>query len=87
MRKMKKSIIIPLALLIYLVVIAWVSRDRYYAGEYLHYFGVIGVSAAIIVALHFVFKKKERLKEERERDMEENAGYSTYEEEDKKSET
>ena len=44
------------------------------------------MSAAIIVALHFVFKKKERLKEERERDMEENAGYSTYEEEDKKSE-
>ncbi|MCF0204815.1 MAG: hypothetical protein HUK12_05925 [Muribaculaceae bacterium] len=82
MKNFKKSVVIPIALLVYLAAIAWISRDRFYAGEYLHYFGVLGVSLLIIIALHFVFKKKERLKEERERDLEET--YSTYEEEDKK---
>ena len=42
-------------------------------GEYLFYFGIIGISLVIIIALHFVLKKKEQL---RQKAAEET--YTTY---------
>ena len=51
---------------------AW--RERLVDGDYLHYYGVIGVGLVIIVALHFVLKKKEYYRQKRR----EEAEYGTY---------
>lgn len=67
---------LPLALLAYLLVMAYVGRARLFAGEYLYYFGIIGVSLVIIVLLHFALKRRDRLRERRETD--EGTQYGTY---------
>ena len=66
MKKLKRHVVIPFLMLCYLAVMAYISRQRLADGEYLYYFGVIGISLAIIVVLYFVLKKKERLRQERE---------------------
>lgn len=76
--KLKKSTVIPLCLLLYLCVMAWVSRDRIAKGDTLYYCGVLVVSLVIIVTLHFVLKKQERLRREREEQQ-----YGTYADDDK----
>lgn len=69
MKRFKKSIIIPLTLLLYLVAMSIIGFSYYQVGEYLYYFGIIGVTLAIIVILHFVLKKREKLQEQRKNDM------------------
>ena len=63
----------PLALLVYLAVLAWMARGRFYSGDYLYYFGVIGGSLLIIGLLYLVLRKRERLRREREQWQ-----YTTY---------
>lgn len=67
--KLKRSTVIPLALLVYLAVMSYIGRGEFYAGNYLYYFSIIGISLACIIALHFFLKKKEALRDERERDL------------------
>ena len=74
MKKLKRHVVIPFLMLCYLAVMAYISRQRLANGEYLYYFGVIGISLGIIVLLYFVLKKKERLRQEREERQ-----YSGYE--------
>lgn len=81
--KIKMSVIVPILLFLYLCLMAWMGRERLADGDYIHYFGVIGVGIVIIVALHFVLKKKEYYRERRR----EEAQYGTYEDNDKKSES
>lgn len=69
-----RSIVIPFALLIYLAVLAWMARGRFYSGDYLYYFGVIGGSLLIIFLLFLVLRKREQLRRERE-----ESEYGTYE--------
>lgn len=80
-RKIKRSVVFPIIMLIYLAAMAWIGRDRIAKGEYLYYFGIVGVSLIIIILLFFSLRKKEKLRERREQEQ-----YSTYEEEDKKAE-
>lgn len=77
--KLKLSVILPLLLCVYLFFMAYVGRRRFYDGEYLYYFGIIGIGLAIIVALHFVLKKKEELRRRRE-----DSDYGPYPESDVK---
>lgn len=77
--KIKRSIIFPVIMLAYLAVMAWVGRDRLDRGEYLYYFGIIGVGLVIIVLLYFSLRKKEQLQQRREEEQQ----YGTYEEEEK----
>lgn len=77
------SVLVPILLFLYLCLMAWMGRERLADGDYLHYFGVIGVGIVIIVALHFVLKKKEYYRERRR----EEAQYGTYEDNDNKSES
>ncbi len=72
--KPKRSTVIPLCLLVYLAIMAWVGRGRLQAGEYLYYFGVIGGSLAIIALLYWSLRRKEALRERREEEL-----YGTYE--------
>ena len=81
--KIKRSVAFPLIMLVYLAVMAWIGRDRLERGEYLYYFGIIGVSLLIIVLLYFSLRKKEQLRQRREEEEEQNQ-YGTYEEENEK---
>lgn len=73
MKTAKWSYILPAIMLIYLGFMAYVGYPHLLAGEYLFYFGIIGISLVIIIALHFVLKKKELL---RQKAAEET--YTTY---------
>lgn len=66
MKTPKRHVIIPLLMLCYLAVMAYVARQRLADGEYLYYFGVIGISLLIIIALYFSLKKKDQYRRERE---------------------
>lgn len=78
--KIKRSVVFPLIMLAYLAVMAWLGRDRLERGEYLYYFGIIGVGLIIIVLLYFSLRKKEKLREQRE-----NEQYGTYDDDEKKA--
>ena len=68
-----RTYILPLALLIYLAVLAWMARGRFYSGDYLYYFGVIGGSLLIIALLFLVLRKRDHLRRAREENQ-----YTTY---------
>lgn len=67
--KFKRSTLIPVLLLIYLIVMAYIGRGEFQAGNYAYYFGIIGTTLICIILLHFVIRKRERLKNERESDI------------------
>jgi len=69
---MKKHILIPSVLLVYLAVMSYIGYPSYASGAFsaLYYFGVIGISLAIIVLLYFFIKKREQYRKERNDDME-----------------
>lgn len=62
--KIKKSTALPLLLLIYLVVMAYIGLPHLYAGRYLFYFGVIAATLVIILLLHITLKHREKKKAE-----------------------
>ncbi len=68
---MKRHIIIPAILLVYLAVMSYIGYPEYAAGRFsaLYYFGVIGLSLGIIVLLFFFIKKREQLRQERKDDI------------------
>ena len=78
--KIKKSTLIPSILAVYLAVMAWIGYPEYAAGRTsaLYYFGIIGITIIILIALHFNLKRRERLAKERERDIEEASNKSNY---------
>ena len=73
--KPKKSTLLPIVLALYLALMAYIGYPSYKSGEFspLYYFGSIAATLAIIIILHFVLKRRERLKEEREREMRNNS--------------
>ena len=75
--KIKRSVVFPIIMLAYLAAMAWVGRDRLERGEYLYYFGIIGIGLIIIVLLYFSLRKKEQLQQRREQEQEQ-AKYGTY---------
>jgi len=83
--KIKRSVVFPIILLAYLAAMAWVGRDRLERGEYLYYFGIIGIGLIIIVLLYFSLRKKEQLRERRQQQQEE-AQYTTYQQEKQQQE-
>lgn len=71
MKRLNKSIVIPAVLLAYLGAMAYMAWPNYRKGELSHiaYFGTIVLTLAVIVALHFVIRRRERLRREREQDI------------------
>ncbi len=71
MMKTKRSTLVPLILAVYLAFMASIGYGEYAAGRMspLYYFGVIVLTAIIIILLHFNLKRRERLRREREDDM------------------
>lgn len=72
MKRIPRSTLIPLLLLAYLAVMAYIGRGEFQRGNYLYYFGIIGATLVCIVLLHFVMKRRERLRREREVDIRKN---------------
>ena len=71
---MKKSTVIPLVLGVYLALMASIGWPDYAAGRTsaTFYFGVIIITLAILVLLHFNLKRRERLRRERLDDINRN---------------
>lgn len=67
--KFKKSTYLPIALAVYLGLMSYIGFPEYEQGNYFYYFGIIGVSLAVIISLHFILKRKEKLQREREDDI------------------
>ena len=58
--KLRRSTIIPLVLLIYLAIMCWIGRGELAAGNYLYYFGIVGVTLIAIGLLHLTLRQRER---------------------------
>ena len=68
MRSKNKHIWLPLVLLGYLLVMAYMGRSMLHDVHELEYWSVFGISLLVIVLLHFTLKHKERLRRFREGD-------------------
>lgn len=65
--KIKCSTWLPAILLIYLSVMSYIGREEFQSGNYLYYFGIIGVSLLCIVLLRMSLKRRERLRNQRQK--------------------
>ncbi len=68
--KLKRAIIMPVALLIYLAAIAiyaWPGRNPG-SISYANYWAIIGVTLACIVALTYLLRKRDKIREENRKD-------------------
>ncbi len=70
--KLKKSILLPAALLIYTLVLAYLGRDMIENGGKIEYLATLGISLLIIVLLHIVLKKKEKTKDKNNKNIQQN---------------
>lgn len=59
-RRIPRSTLVPLLLLVYLAVMSYIGWGNYAKGETsaLYYFGTIGVTMVIILLLHFNLKRR-----------------------------
>lgn len=74
MRKLRKSILLPILLLIYLAGLSYFTLSEYLEKQnHLEYWGTISATIVIIVALHYVLRAREK-KERYKRDKR-NAGH------------
>lgn len=55
---MKRSVVVPVILALYLCVMAYIGRDRFYGEDRLLYFILFGITALCIVALHFNLRRR-----------------------------
>lgn len=69
--KYKRSTVLPLILLVYLCGMSWIGYKSVRTGEtsVTTYVLTIVVTLALIVALHFFLKKREKLRDERLEDI------------------
>ncbi len=58
--RMKRSTVIPLALLVYLAVMSYIGLPEYRQGHYAYYFGIIGVTLLLIALLRVFLLKQEQ---------------------------
>ncbi len=72
--KLQRSTVIPLALAVYLAVMAYLGYPDYAAGRTsaLQYFGIIAATIVILIVLHFSIKWRDKLRKERMDDIEKN---------------
>lgn len=57
--KLRKSTLLPLVLLVYLAVMSYIGRGELSAGNYLYYFGIIGVTLVCIMLLRLTLRQRE----------------------------
>ena len=57
---MKRSVVVPVILAVYLCVMAYLGRSRFSGEDRLAYYGLFALTAACIVALYFNLRRRER---------------------------
>lgn len=62
---LRRSTLLPIILLIYLAVMAYIGRGEFFAGHYLYYFGIIGATLVVIALLRIFLLRRERLRDRR----------------------
>lgn len=74
MKHLPRYIVIPAALLVYLIIMAMYAYDSWAEGlmSSLQYFGTIGVTLAVIIVLSWSLRRRDRLRRERQQDLENN---------------
>lgn len=67
MARLKKSIVIPVVLLIYLAVMSVIGWQNWQAGKFgsLYYFGLMALTLLCIVLLHFSLRRRERQRQDK----------------------
>lgn len=72
--KIKRYTLIPLLLAVYTLVFAAYARVAYNSNDTsaLSFWGTICINMGVIVLLHFVLKRNDRLRNERLKDIENN---------------
>ncbi len=76
MKRIRKSVFIPVLLLVYLAVMAFMGREKLFAGNYFEYFGILVVTLVCILVLFFTLRKQEEVRERRRREAEERENAS-----------
>ena len=71
MKHFRKSVVIPTVLLTYLAVMAYMGREKLFAGNYFEYFGILIVTLLCIAILYFTMRKQEQIRERKQREIEE----------------
>lgn len=70
-----KPLVITMALAIYAIVMAIWNRDTLTVyHDYWRYFGTLAGETVVLVALYFFLRNRERLRREREKDMDNHDG-------------
>ncbi len=74
MKRLKRHVLVPLILLIYLAVMAYMGLPGLRSGVTppMQYFGTLFITLGIIILLYFFMKKRDRLRRERLDDIREN---------------
>lgn len=68
-RKIKPYIVLPIVLLIYAVIMAYIGRENYFDPEQrTSYLASIGVEVVILVGLFFFLRKRYQLRQRRKDD-------------------
>lgn len=62
MKKIRRSTLVPLLLLVYLAVMAWIGRGELLAGHYLYYFGIIAATLLCIWLLRRFLLRREQMR-------------------------
>lgn len=63
-RKIKKHVLFPAVLLLYIAIMAYIGYPRYSeSGNWSEYFAVIGISALLVVLLFFLLKRKQTIRD------------------------
>ncbi len=73
--KINRPVFIPLVLTVYLVIMSVIGLEGLRNGQtsFIQYIGTIVITAGIIILLHFHLKKRERLRAQRLKDLENNS--------------
>lgn len=71
MKRVQKSVLIPLFLLVYLAVMAFIGRHNLVEGNYWEYFGIIAISLVCIAGLYYTLRTQEKIRARRQQELEE----------------
>lgn len=74
MKPLKRHVLVPLVLLVYLAVMAYMGLEGLHSGATppAQYFGTLVITLGIIILLYFFMKKRDRLRSERLDDIQKN---------------
>ena len=63
-RKIKRHILVPAALLVYIIIMVVMAFPRYQEqGNWNEFFLIVGIALAMIVVLFFVLKRREKIRD------------------------